>query len=59
MVDLGQKGYAMRAFFFAQKLRHLLGKIKKRKVLFVKIAFHRVFVLFNNFFGHIQFTILL
>ncbi len=28
MVDLGQKGYAMRAFFFAQKGMNLLEKVK-------------------------------
>ena len=59
MVDLGQKGYAKRAFFFAQKFRRLLGKIKKYGILFFKNAFHRVFRLFNNFFGQTQFTVLL
>jgi hypothetical protein len=59
MVDLGQKGYAMRAFFFCPKLRHLLGKIKKTTVLFYKIAFRRVFVLFNNFFVQAFYLILL
>ena len=28
MVDLGQKGYAMRAFFFTQKGMNLLEKVK-------------------------------
>ncbi len=59
MVDLGQKGYAMRAFFFTQKGMNLLEKVKNQLILFFKNAFHRVFVLFNNFFRHIRFTVLL
>ena len=59
MVDLGQKGYAMRAFFIAQKGMNLLEKVKNQLVLFFKNAFHRVFVLFNNFFRHIYKSVLL
>lgn len=43
---------AMRAFFIAQKGMNLLEKVKNQLVLFFKNAFHRVFVLFNNFFRH-------
>jgi len=46
MVDLGQKGYAMRAFFFAPK--SVLTKIEDQ--FCSKSAFHRLFNSFNNFF---------
>ena len=50
MVDLGQKGYAKRTFFFDKKEGCLLLKTKKKILLIFKNAFHRIFVLFNNFF---------
>jgi hypothetical protein len=39
MVNLGQKGHAMRAFFIIKKTENLLEKVKNRLFYFSKMHF--------------------